>query len=119
MKVIRQETEIIDKLWSHVELVFEVIKSNSFVAIDQMKQYFFPEFRTEHQSPLVSGILNFHRVMFSRTRGGHKSGVRVKKAAFKMIREDVLELVFRNQKRVFENRSCEKREKIVEVKDER
>lgn len=34
MKVIRQETEIIDKLWSHVELVFEVIKSNSFVAID-------------------------------------------------------------------------------------
>lgn len=84
-----------------------------------MKQYFFPEFGTEHPSPLVSGILNFRSVMFFRTRGGHKSGIRVKKAAFQMIREDVLELVFRNQKRVFENRSCEKREKIVEVKDER
>ena len=104
--MIRQETEIKDKLWSHVELVFEIIESNSFVPIDQMKQYFFPEFWSEHQSPFVPRILDFFSVRSFRTRGRHKSGIRIKIAAFQMIREDILKLVFRNQKRVLEKRSC-------------
>ena len=68
MKVIRQEAEIVDKLWSHVELVFEIIKSNSFVAVNQMKQNFFPEFRAEHQSPFVPRILYLLRIGLFRSR---------------------------------------------------